>query len=236
MVVKTAFLNGELDEDIYMAQPDGYIDEDHEHFVCKLQRSLYGLKQSPRMWNKTIDEFMIKIGLKKCESDHCIYVKRDEQRMIFVALYVDDLIIASSSNKSPREAKSALSERFEMTDMGKLKFFLGIEIERAESGGTLSLRQSKFAKDILEKFGMLNSNSVRSPQDPGLKLTKAMCERGCKHEETMTNFPYRNAVGCLMYLMVGTHPTLQLQWECSASLPPIRVQHTGKHSRGFFGM
>uniref|UniRef100_A0AAV1TYS7 Reverse transcriptase Ty1/copia-type domain-containing protein n=1 Tax=Peronospora matthiolae TaxID=2874970 RepID=A0AAV1TYS7_9STRA len=117
---------------------------------------------------------MIKVGFKKCESNHCIYLKRDEQRMIFVALYVDDLIIASSSNKSLREAKSALSERFEMTDMGKLKFFLGIEIEREESGGTLSLRQSKFAKDILEKFSMLNSNSVRSPQDPGLKLTKAM--------------------------------------------------------------
>uniref|UniRef100_A0AAV1TTL5 Reverse transcriptase Ty1/copia-type domain-containing protein n=1 Tax=Peronospora matthiolae TaxID=2874970 RepID=A0AAV1TTL5_9STRA len=121
---------------------------------------------------------MIKIGFKKCESDYCIYIKRDEQRTIFVALYVDDLIIVSSSNKSLCETKNALNERFEMTDMGKLKFFLGIEIERDESGGTLSLRQSKFAKDILEKFGMLKSNSVRSPQDPGLKLTKAMCERG----------------------------------------------------------
>uniref|UniRef100_A0AAV1UAD0 Uncharacterized protein n=1 Tax=Peronospora matthiolae TaxID=2874970 RepID=A0AAV1UAD0_9STRA len=92
--------------------------------------------------------------------------------------------------------------------MGKLKFFLGIEIERDDLGGTLSLRQNKFAKDILEKFGMLNSNSVRSPRDPGLKLTKAMCEGGCKHEETMASFPYRNAVGCLMYLTVGTRPDL----------------------------
>uniref|UniRef100_A0AAV1UV04 Reverse transcriptase Ty1/copia-type domain-containing protein n=1 Tax=Peronospora matthiolae TaxID=2874970 RepID=A0AAV1UV04_9STRA len=90
MDVKTAVLNGELDEDIYMAQPEGYIDEDHEHFVCKVQRSLYGLKLSPRMWNKTIDEFMIKIRFKTCESDYCIYIKRDEQRMIFVALYVNN--------------------------------------------------------------------------------------------------------------------------------------------------
>uniref|UniRef100_A0AAV1U9J1 Reverse transcriptase Ty1/copia-type domain-containing protein n=1 Tax=Peronospora matthiolae TaxID=2874970 RepID=A0AAV1U9J1_9STRA len=208
IIVKTAFLNGDLDVDSYMEQLDGYIDEDHEHFVCKLQRSLYGLKESPRMWNKTIDKFMIKIGFKKCESDCCICIKRGEQRMIFVALCIDDLIIASNSNKILREAKSALSERFEMTYMGMLKFFLGIEIERDDLGGKLSLRQNKFSKDILEKFGMLNSNSVGSPQDPGLKLTKAMCEGGCKHEETMASFPYRNAVGCLVYLMVGTRPDL----------------------------
>uniref|UniRef100_H3G6E3 Reverse transcriptase Ty1/copia-type domain-containing protein n=1 Tax=Phytophthora ramorum TaxID=164328 RepID=H3G6E3_PHYRM len=99
MDVKTAFLNGVLDEDIYMAQPDGYVDEDHPDHVCKLKRSLYGLKQSPRMWNQTIDDFMLKLGFKKCESDLCIYLKRDGQDMIFVALYVDDLILASSNDE-----------------------------------------------------------------------------------------------------------------------------------------
>ena len=122
--METAFLNGELDEDIYMVQPDGYIEEEHARLVCKLQRSLYGLKQSPRMWNKTIDEFMLKIGFMKCESDRCIYIKRNDQYMIFVALYVDDLIIASRSSKMLHEVKCARSERFEMTDMGLLKHFL----------------------------------------------------------------------------------------------------------------
>ncbi|KAG3045216.1 hypothetical protein PC122_g24659 [Phytophthora cactorum] len=208
MDVKTAFLNGLLDEDIYMAQPDGYIDEVHPDYVCKLKRSLYGLKQSPRMWNKTIDDFMLKLGLKKCESDHCIYFKRDGQDMIFVALYVDDLVLASSSDKMLKETKQALSDRFEMTDMGQLKYFLGMEIEQDVATGKVSVRQTKFANDILEKFNMEKSNPVKTPQDPGLKLTKAMCEGGCKHDETMANVPYRNAVGCLMYLMVGTRPDL----------------------------
>ncbi|GMG18727.1 unnamed protein product [Phytophthora fragariaefolia] len=92
--------------------------------------------------------------------------------------------------------------------MGQLKYFLGMEIDQDPRTGNVSVRQTKFAKDILEKFSMEKSNPVKTPQDPGLKLTKAMCEGGCKHEETMAKVPYRNAVGCLMYLMVGTRPDL----------------------------
>uniref|UniRef100_H3GB36 Reverse transcriptase Ty1/copia-type domain-containing protein n=2 Tax=Phytophthora ramorum TaxID=164328 RepID=H3GB36_PHYRM len=160
------------------------------------------------MWNQTIDDFMLKLGFKKCESDHCVYLKRDGQDMIFVALYVDDLVLASSSDKMLLDTKQALSHRFEMTDMGQLKYFLGMEIEQDVVTGKMSMRQTKFAKDILQKFSMDKSNPIKTPQDPGLKLTKAMCEGGCKHDETMVNVPYRNAVGCLMYLMVGTRPDL----------------------------
>lgn len=199
MDLKTAFLNGQLDEDIHMAQPDGFTNMANPYYVCKLQRSLYGLKQSPRMWNKTIDDFMLSLEFKKCESDHCVYVKRDGEDMIFVALYLDDLILASSTSKMLQETKQALSKRFEMTDMGQLKYFLGIEIEQDLILGTLTMRQTKFACEILTKFNMENSKPVRTPQDLGLKLTKSMCEGGCKHSETMTGVPYRSAVGCLMY-------------------------------------
>ena len=130
MDMKTAFLNGQLDEDIYMAQPDGFTNMANPDYVCKLQRSLYGLKQSPRMWNKTIDDFMLRLKLTKCESDHCVYMKLDDQDMIFVALYVDDLILASSTSKLLQKNMQALSQRFEMTDLGQLKFYLGIEIEQ----------------------------------------------------------------------------------------------------------
>ena len=208
MDVKTAFLNGLLDEDIYMSQPDGFVDEAHPNLVCKLKRSLYGLKQSPRMWNKTIDDFMLRLKFKKCASDHCIYFMRSDKDMIFIALYVDDLVLASSSLTLLQDIKQALSDRFEMTDMGQLKYFFGMEIEQDFKAGKITIKQSKFAGDILKKFSMNNSNPVKTPQDPGLKLTKGMCEQGCKHHETMASVPYRNAVGCLMYLMVGTRPDL----------------------------
>ena len=208
MDVKTAFLNGVLDEDIYMVQPDGYVDEDHPNYVCKLKRSLYGLKQSPRMWNQTIDVFMLEMGFKKCESDHCVYIKRNDHEMIFVVLYVDDLILASSNDELLESTKHALSERFEMTDMGELEYFLGMEIKNNRDEGKVTVRQTKFLKSILTRFGMQDSKPVKTPQDPGLKLTNSMCEGGCNHEDTMKNMPYRSAVGSIMYLMVATRPDL----------------------------
>lgn len=131
-----------------MAQLDDFSDTANSNNVCKLQRSLYGLKQSLRMWKKSIDDFMLGLEFKKSKSDHCVYMKRDGQNMIFVALSVDDLILASSTSKMHQETKQALSDRFEMTDMGKLKYFLGIKIEQDFRIEILTIQQTKFACDI----------------------------------------------------------------------------------------
>uniref|UniRef100_A0AAV1TJU3 Reverse transcriptase Ty1/copia-type domain-containing protein n=1 Tax=Peronospora matthiolae TaxID=2874970 RepID=A0AAV1TJU3_9STRA len=129
--------------------------------------------------------------------------------MIFVALYVDDLVIASNNNELLKSTKKALGDRFDMTDLGNLRnFFFGMEVDQDFTVGTISIRQSKFAKDILEKFGMEHSNPVKTPKEPGLNMTRSMCEGRCKHEDPMASIPYRNAVGCLMYLMEGTRPDL----------------------------
>uniref|UniRef100_A0AAV1U852 Reverse transcriptase Ty1/copia-type domain-containing protein n=1 Tax=Peronospora matthiolae TaxID=2874970 RepID=A0AAV1U852_9STRA len=208
MDVKTTFLNGSLDEDTYMDQPAGYLDEKQPDYVCKLKRSLYGLKQSPRMWNQTIDGFMITMGFNKCELEHFIYIKRDDQDMILVVLYVDDLILSSSNNDILKSTKMALSTRFEMTGLGELSYFLGMEIKNDRKTGMVTVRQTKFIKSVLTKFGIDNSKPVKTPQDPGLKLTKDMCDQECNHEDTMCDVPYQSAVGGIMYLMVATRPDL----------------------------
>ena len=125
--VKTTFLHGDLEEDLYMIPPKGFIVQGQDNLVCKLRKSLYGLKQAPRQWYKKFDNFMLRIGFKRCEADHYCYVKSFDNSYIILLLYVDDMFIAGSDIEKINNLKKQLSKQFAMKDLGAAKQILGIE-------------------------------------------------------------------------------------------------------------
>ena len=149
MDVITAFLNGDLDVEIWMRLPDGVADD-----VVKLRRSLYGLKQSPRLWNKVLDSFLQELGFSVSEFDTALYFKRMKSKVLIVAVYVDDLTIFASDLDDLLNLKSALAKRFKMEDMGEISFLLGLQITRDRSKREITVGQQKYIKDMIDKFNL----------------------------------------------------------------------------------
>jgi hypothetical protein len=207
MDVVTAFLYGELEEEIFMKQAPGFEEKTEDGLVCKLKKSLYGLKQSPRQWYKLLDKFLRDKGYRRSDVDPCIYVKGDDKDVIMIALYVDDLIIASNSEKLMKETKRNLCDRFEMKDLGRLHYCLGIEIVWRDNG-TCMFNQSKYIGNVLERFGMKDCKPVSTPINSGTKLTKEMSPKTDEEISEMNLVPYRSAVGSLIYLVTGTRPDI----------------------------
>src|SRR5579875_2010750 len=141
MDVKTAFLNGELEEDIYMDQPQGFVQRGKENLVCKLKKSLYGLRQSPRAWYEKIHHFFAKEGFNRSHVDHSLYIKQTSTYLLIVLIYVDDLILLSSDMSRKQGLKQRLEEEFDMSDLGELHFFLRVEMERSRADRTVTLHQ-----------------------------------------------------------------------------------------------
>ena len=131
MDVQTAFLHGDLDEELYMKQPEGYVILGKEHLVCKLKRSLYGLKQAPRQWYKKFDAFMLKNGFKRSQADHCLYTTKDiDGNPIILVLYVDDMLLAGKKKETIDALKQQLNTAFSMKDLGDAEHILGMRIKR----------------------------------------------------------------------------------------------------------
>uniref|UniRef100_A0A2N9FHB7 CCHC-type domain-containing protein n=1 Tax=Fagus sylvatica TaxID=28930 RepID=A0A2N9FHB7_FAGSY len=207
--VKTAFLHGNLEEEIFMVQPEGFKQPGTENLVCRLKKSLYGLKQSPRQWYKRFDSYMIQIGYTRCEYDCCVYVRiLEDGSYIFLLLYVDDMLIAAKSMCEVNRLKSLLHKEFEMKDLGAAKKILGMEIRRDRETRKLWLSQKNYIRKVLEKFSMLDAKPVSTPLANHFRLSGSQCPKNEEEIENMSKVPYASAVGCLMYAMVCTRPDL----------------------------
>jgi hypothetical protein len=203
--VKTIFLHGDLEEEIYMQQPHGYEIKGKENFVCRLKKNLYGLKQDPRKWYLKFDKFMIEHGYSRCHSDHCVYFKKVENgSYIILLLYVDDMLVVGSNMKDINVLKRKLANSFEMKDLGATKKILGMIITRYRKNHKLTLSQGEYIKKVLERFRMKNPKPVSTPLASHFKLAKEMCPNTQEEIEYMSRVPYSSTVRILMYVMVCT--------------------------------
>jgi Reverse transcriptase (RNA-dependent DNA polymerase) len=134
MDIKSAFLNGVLEENVYIEQPPRYMKVGEEKKVLKLKKALYGLKQAPRTWNTHIDTYFKENGFKQCPYKHALYAKKNGGNVLFIALYVDDLIFMGNNDEMIEEFKGTITREIEMTDLGLMKFFLGLEVRQVEMG------------------------------------------------------------------------------------------------------
>jgi hypothetical protein len=209
MDVKTTFLHGDLEEQIYMEQLEGFSQLGQEHLVYKLKKSLYGLKQSPRQWYKRFNSYMIKFGYMRCEYDCCVYVRSlDDDSFIFLLLYVDDILILAKNIVKVNKLNVLLSREFDMKDLGVAKKILGKEIHRDRDVKRLLLSQANYVKKVLERFSMKNTKPVSTPLANHFCLFTSQCPKTVEETEDMSKVLYVSAVGYLMYTMVYTKPDL----------------------------
>ena len=172
-----------------------------------MERGIYGLKQSPRQWNKVIDEFLKNEGFDVINADCCIYKQTVRGKTIMVSLYVDDLMIASNCKSLCSNLKTSLNKRFEMKDLGIVQVCLGLEFNWLPNG-TCLLNQKQYIQKVLERFKMENCKPIGCPIEGGAKLSKDMSPKTPEEKNEMRGIPYRSAVGSLIYLVTGTRPDL----------------------------
>lgn len=202
MDFKSAYLNANIDFDIYIEQPEGYVVTDNkDKLYWKLNKSLYGLKQSGRNWNNLLHEFLINSNFKQSLNDNCIYIKDDDNHKIVLIVFVDDLIISSNNAKSLDEFKSLLCKSFRMKDLGLISNFLGINFEVKDN--CIKMNQSNFVDKIVKKFNLENSNPKSLPCSIGSNFNNNV-----KSPELTEVNLFRKMLGSLIYLMTCTRPDL----------------------------
>ena len=202
--VKNAFLHGELEEEIYMSIPPEFNESDGNK-VCRLKKALYGLKQSPRAWFGKFSKVMIANGYKQNQGDHTLFVKHSISRGVTTLLvYVDDIIMQGNDKKEKNTLKQCLAKKLEIKDLGKLKYFLGIEVARSKQG--IFISQHKYVIDLLKETCMMVSKPVATPIEQNHKLSEAL------GEEKVDRKMYQQLVGRLIYL---AHPKSDITYSVS---------------------
>ncbi|GJR31433.1 putative ribonuclease H-like domain-containing protein [Tanacetum coccineum] len=194
MDVKSAFLYGKIDEEVYVSQPPGFIDPKYPKKVYKVVKALYGLHQAPRAWYATLSTFLLKNGYRRGTIDKTLFIKKDKHDIILVQVYVDDIIFGSTKKSWCDEFEALMKSRFQMSSMGELTFFLGLQVKQKEDG--IFISQDKYVAEILKKFDFVSVKTASTP----IKTQKPLV----KDEEAsdVDVHLYRSMIGSLSYLML----------------------------------
>ena len=208
MDVKTAFLNGDLEEEVYMDQPEGFVVTGKENLVCKLRKSIYGLKQASRQWYIKFNDTITSYGFVEIIVDRCIYIKISGSKFVILFLYVDDILLVANDMSMLHDVKKYLSKNFEMKDMGEASYVIGIEIFRDRSQGLLSLSQEGYINKILKRYKMEKCSAGITPIQKGDKFSKMQCPKNELERKEMERIPYASVVGSLNYVQTCTRPDI----------------------------
>ena len=208
MDVKTAFLNGDLEDKVYMKQPEGFIANGNDHIVCKLKKFIYGLKQESHQWYFKFHDVISSFGFIENVMDQYIYHKISGSKIIFLVLYVDDILLASNDLGLLHEVKRFLSQQFDMKDMGEVTYVIGIKIKRDRSQRILGLSQETYINKVLEGFHMKDCSPSIASIANGDRFSLNQCPSNDLENKEMKNIPYAFSVGSLMYAQVNTRPDI----------------------------
>ncbi|KAJ9561693.1 hypothetical protein OSB04_006853 [Centaurea solstitialis] len=192
MDVKTAFLYGHLKEEVYVAQPEGFVDKEHPDYVYVLDKALYGLKQAPRAWYEELSKHLLSKGFKKGSVDSTLFLMKEGEHIVVIQIYVDDIIFGSTSRELCKKFETVMTEEFKMSMMGEINFFLGLQVRQFSDG--IFINQSKHIFYLLKKYDMSGCHSIGTPMATGNSI-------GPDHEGKDVDLRnYRSMVGSLMYL------------------------------------
>lgn len=195
----TAFLQGDIEEELYMSQPPMY---EQGNMVCKLNKSIYGLKQASRQWNLKLNAALLEIGMSRSLIDPCIYYKiQNKDDILFITVYVDDCLLFFNNEETAEDIKDKLKKKFYMKDLGIAKQCIGYRITQGTNA--ISIDQSLYIEKILNRFGMSDCKTISTPCDANIQLKKAKNEKDIDR-----TIPYQEAIGCLLYLSQGTRPDI----------------------------
>ncbi|GJV69455.1 putative ribonuclease H-like domain-containing protein [Tanacetum coccineum] len=225
MDVKSAFLYGTIDEEVYVSQPPGFVDPDHPTKVYKVVKALYGLHQAPRAWYATLSTFLEKHGYKRGTIDKTLFIRRNKKDIMLVQVYVDDIIFGSTNKSWCDEFEALMQSRFQMSSMGELTFFLGLQVKQNKGG--IFISQDKYVAEILKKFDLVNVKAAITPMETKLPLTK--------DEEAfdVDVHLYRSMIGSLMYLTASRPDIMYAVCVCSRFQVTPKTSHLNAVKRIF---